>query len=227
MATKKESLSITKIEIPTPKLEQFTLKIVGDTPLICHRWAEKAKMEILGKQQKKATTAKEIRRPMYEFAESLYWLSEKPNLDGLTDEECQKVLAEVIPHSKFGFPVTAFKSAALDAGFQQGVLKRNAGTNDLAKTTARGAILIQGEFAVIEGTPTPRQDMVKIGQGTADLRFRGEFKEWRTELLITYLSNTLSIAQIVNLFMFAGFSNGIGEWRPAKEGSYGTFHVEL
>lgn len=227
MATKKESLSITKIEIPAPKFEQFTLKIVGDTPLICHRWAEKAKMEILGKQQKKATTAKEIRRPMYEFAESLYWLSEKPNLDGLTDEECQKVLAEVIPHSKFGFPVTAFKSAALDAGFQQGVLKRNAGTNDLAKTTARGGFSIQGEFAVIEGTPTPREDMVKIGQGTADLRFRGEFKEWRTELLITYLANNLSIAQIVNLFMLAGFSNGIGEWRPAKDGSYGTFHVEL
>ena len=86
MATKKESLSIAKVEIPAPKFEQFTLKIVGDTPLICHRWAEKAKMEILGKQQKKATTAKEIRRPMYEFAESLYWLSEKPNLDGLTDE---------------------------------------------------------------------------------------------------------------------------------------------
>lgn len=32
--------------------------------------------------------------------------------------------------------------------------------------------------------------------------------------------------QIVNLFNVAGFACGVGEWRPSKDGSFGTFHVE-
>ena len=223
MATKKETAVV---NIPELKLEQFTLKIVGDSPLISHAWSEKAKLMMLNKQQKKAATAKEVRRPMVEFAESLYWLTEKPDLVNLTDEQAHDVLAEIIPKSKFGFPIRAFKAAALDGGYQQGALVRNAGSGDLAKTTARGAFHIIGEFAVIDGTPTPREDMARIGQGTSDLRYRAEFKSWRTELTITYNANVLTMEQIVNLFRLGGFSNGVGDWRPAKNGSFGTFHVE-
>ena len=223
MATKKETAVV---NIPELKLEQFTLKIVGDSPLISHAWSEKAKLMMLNKQQKKAATAKEVRRPMVEFAESLYWLTEKPDLMNLTDEQAHDVLTEIIPKSKFGFPIRAFKAAALDGGYQQGALVRNAGSGDLAKTTARGAFHIIGEFAVIDGTPTPREDMARIGQGTSDLRYRAEFKSWRTELTITYNANVLTMEQIVNLFRLGGFSNGVGDWRPAKNGSFGTFHVE-
>lgn len=207
------------------ELEFFTLKLVGDAPLISHAWSHKAKLMMLNKQLKKASTGRETRRPMVDFADSLYWLTEKPNLDGLTDEQAKELLAKVIPQSKFGFPTIAFKAAALNAGFQQGVLASKAGTAALAKTTARGAFHILGEFAVIDGVPTPREDMVRIGQGTADLAFRAEFKTWSTELKMQYNSKAISAEQIVNLFMLGGFAVGVGDWRPAKDGSYGTFHV--
>ena len=234
MATKGKS---TTVNLPEINLQTFTLKIVGDSPLICHAWSKKAKEQILNSHLKKATSGKEIRRPTVEFADSLYWLTEKPNLDGLTDEEASEILAKVIPQSKFGFPVLAFKSAALDAGFQQGVLARNAGTGTLAKTTARGAFRVHGtiadikgestnEFAVINGTPTPREDMVRIGINQINLAFRAEFKSWSTELNIIYNKNAISIEQIANLFRLGGFANGVGDWRPAKDGSFGTFHVE-
>lgn len=223
---KKSEATATVINLPELKLEKFTLKIVGDSPLICHAWSTKAKLMMLNKQQKKAATAKEERRPMVEFADSLYWLTEKPNLDGLTDEQARDVLAEIIPQSKFGFPAGAFKSAALDAGYQQGALVRNAGSGDLAKTTARGAFRIEGEFAVIDGKPEPREDMVRIGGGTADLRYRAEFKTWSTELVITYNASVVSIEQIVNLFRLGGFANGVGDYRTAKDGSFGAFHCE-
>ena len=173
----------------------------------------------MNKQQKKASAGKEIRRPAIEFANSLYWLTEKPELDGLTDEEAQEVLSEIIPKSKFGFPTTAFKAAAVDAGYQQGVLDK--------KTTARGAFHIQGEFAEIEGIPTMREDMVKIGMGTADLRYRAEFKTWQTTLHVNYNRNAMSLEQIVNLFNVCGFANGVGEWRPSRDGSFGRFHVAV
>ena len=227
MATKKENaLPVTKIVLPALNLQTFTIQIVGDSPLISHAWSHKAKQMMLSKQMNKAKVGREPKRPMVDFAESLYWLTDKPNLDDLTDEEAKAVLAEIIPKSKFGFPTVSFKSAALDAGYQQGALVRNAGSGDLAKTTARGAFHIQGEFAVIEGTPTPRDDMVRIGQGTADICYRAEFKSWSTKLIIDYNGNVISAEQIINLFRLGGFANGVGDWRPAKDGSFGTFHVE-
>lgn len=214
-----------EIEIPALDIKKFALRIIGDSPFICHAWDEKAKTEMLEKQQKKASKAKEIRRPAVEFANSLYWLTPKPDFDAMTDEQAQETLEELLPKSKFGFPITAFKAAALDGGFQQGLLASKAGTAQLARTTARGAFHILGEFAEIEGTPTIREDMVRIGMGTATLRYRGEFKKWATTLMIKYNASAISMEQIVHLFNVGGFSNGIGEWRPAKDGSCGTFHV--
>ena len=225
MTAKKEAPVVT---IPALKLKTFQLHIVGDSPLLVHAWSEKAKRTMLESQQQKAPTSQGIRRPHVEFADSLYWLTEKPNLDDLTDEEAQEVLAKVIPQSKFGFPTIAFKAAALDGSFQQGLLAAKAGGSKLAKTTARGAILVLGEFAEIEGTPTLHQSEARIGGSsrTTDLRFRGEFKEWETKLNIRYNSDAISMEQIVTLFYIGGFSVGVGEWRNEKGGRYGMFHVE-
>jgi len=164
---------------------------------------------MLDKQMKKATTGKDAKDPFIDFCDSLYWLSERP----------EKPTMEDVERATFGFPTIAFKAAAVDAGFQQGVLEK--------KTTARGAFHIIGEFAEIVGTPTMREDMVRIGMGTADIRYRGEFKTWRTTLHIKYNPKAISLEQVVNLLNYGGFGCGVGEWRPQKDGSYGTFHVAL
>ena len=214
MAAKKA----TSIEIPALQMKTVTLRIVGDSPLICSAWSTKAKLMILNKQQKKATTAKEIRRPAVEFADSLYWLSDKPNFDGLTDEQAQEILSDIIPKSKFDFPNTAFKAAGIDGAFQQKAVDK--------KTTLRGAIRVLGEFAEINGTPRIREDMVKIAMGTADLRFRAEFPTWGTTLKVSFNSGSISLEQVINVFNIGGICNGVGEWRPSRDGNFGTFHVE-
>ena len=198
--------SILGIEIPEIRVETFQVKLIGDSPLIMHAWSEKAKKMMLDKQMKKATTGKEAKDPFRDFCDSMYWLTEKPENPTMED----------VMNAKYGFPVTAFKSAAVDAGFQQGILAK--------KTTARGAFHILGEYAVIEGTPEMREDMVRI-VGTSDIRYRGEFKNWSTVLTIRYNPIAMSAEQIINLLNMGGFSNGVGEWRPAKDGAFGTFHV--
>lgn len=203
--TKKEENN--EVEIKEMNIGEFFLKIIGDSPLIEHAWSEKAKKMILDKQMKKATKGRETKDPFMDFCDSLYWLSEKPENPTLEDVE----------KARFGFPVVGFKAAAIDAGYQQGILSK--------KTTARGAFHVVGEFAEIIGVPTMREDMVRVGMGSADIRYRGEFKEWSTVLQIRYNKNAMSMEQIANLFDIAGFSNGVGEWRPSKDGSYGTFHV--
>lgn len=205
---KKNEATMLGVEIPKIELQTMTLTVVGDSSLIVHAWSEKAKKMILDKQMKKATTAKEAKDPWLDFCESLYWLTPMP--DNPKEEDIAK--------ARFGFPACGFKAAAVDAGYQQGILTK--------KTTARGAFHIIGDMVEIKGTPTMREDMVRIGMGTADIRYRGEFKEWTAELTIRYNPNVMSAEQIINLINMGGFANGVGEWRPSKDGSFGTFHVK-
>ncbi len=120
------------------------------------------------------------------------------------------------PDGGYGFPAVAFKSSAVDACSH---------ISGVTKVEARGAFHIDVELVQIVGEPTPREDMVRIAMGTADIRYRGEFKTWHAEIELRYNANVLSPEQIVNLFNTAGFAIGVGEWRPQRDGSFGMFHV--
>jgi hypothetical protein len=121
-----------------------------------------------------------------------------------------------LPDGGFGFPAVAFKSAAVDACSH---------IANITKVEARGAFHIMGDMVKIEGDPNPREDMVRIGMGTADIRYRGEFRKWKVQFDVRYNVNVISPEQILNLFNTAGFAIGVGEWRPQKDGSFGMFHV--
>lgn len=56
MATKKTTEEV--IEIRPIRMERVKLRIVGDTPLIVHKWSEKAKREMLEAQSGKKTAKK-------------------------------------------------------------------------------------------------------------------------------------------------------------------------
>jgi hypothetical protein len=88
------------------------------------------------------------------------------------------------------------------------------------------AFHIDGEFIEIKGSPISREDMVRIGMGTADIRYRGAFNEWSSVFQVKYNAGAISIEQLVNLINLGGFACGLGEWRVEKGGSFGMFHVE-
>ncbi len=96
---------------------------------------------------------------------------------------------------------------------------------DLKMTFLRGAFHIPGELVKITGEPEPREDMVRIGMGTADIRYRGQFDPWSTDLGVTFNSRSISYEQLANLLVTAGFSVGVGEWRPERDGSYGMWEI--
>ena len=177
-------------------IQRLKIALVGDSALICNRWSEKAKKMILDKQMKRAKSAREAKNPKEQYRESLYKM---PDGKG------------------YGFPAIGFKNAAVSACSH---------IDGITKVLSRGAFHVIGELVKIDGTPRMREDMVKIGMGIADIRYRGEFLKWSCVIEVRYNSNVLSAEQIVNLFNTAGFAIGIGEWRPERDGSYGMFHVE-
>lgn len=201
------------ISIPAIDIQYATITIVGDSSLIVHAWDEKIKQEMLDKQMKKAKAkGHDAKDPVRLFINSLYWLNGKPT------EENEKGFEEAIQNgARFGFPATAVKAAAVSAGYRAGVTKD--------KVSMNAAFHIDGEFIEIKGTPHIREDMVRVGMGTADIRYRGEFDTWSATFQIKYNAGAISLEQIVNLVNLGGFACGIGEWRPEKGGTHGMFHV--
>ena len=202
----------TELSINLPKLniQEVSIILVGDTPLIVHAWAKKAKEEMLAKQMKKAKSAKEAKDPFRDYCESLYWVDGMPANPTVKD----------IDKARFGIPAVGLKNAAVTACTS---------TGNITKVAARQAfhvVAATGPFVLIEGSkPRMREDMVRVGMGTADIRYRAEFHPWWCNVNVAFNANVLSAEQIVNLFNTAGFGVGIFEWRPERDGENGRFHV--
>ena len=222
MATKKTEV----IEIKPIEIAKLNIRIVGDTPLIMHAWSEKAKREMLEAQQgKKKGKAKERKNPVVDFINSMYWLTEKPDVDSdMKEEECEERFNKaVVEGAKFGFPVTAFKQAAISAAYRLGWSKD--------KMSLRGVFFIDsdenGMVEIKSDVPEMREDMVKIGMGTADIRYRGEFKNWYADLTISYnVNGNYDLNSIINIINAGGYVCGVGEWRPERDGQNGMFHIQ-
>ena len=217
MATKKQESAV--IEIRNIEIKHVNIRIVGDSPLIVHAWDPKAKQMMLDAQMGKTKTkARAKKDPFDDFINSMYWLEWKP------EESTEEAFAEAIHKgARWGFPVGAIKQAANSAAYRMGWVKN--------QMELRGSYFLKtedGELAEIKGCiPTMREDMVRVGMGTADIRFRGEFKDWYMDFELQYnASGSMSLEQIINCINAGGFACGIGEWRPEKDGSFGMYHVE-
>ena len=218
MAKKTEVVSIKPLEI-----KKVHMRIEGDTPIIIHAWSEKAKRQIFGDPDITGKK-KQPRNPARDFIDSLYWLTEKPTItDDMDSEECEKAYIEAVKKgAKFGFPVSGLKQAGISAAYRLGWSKD--------KMSLRGAFYIETEYddmLCIEGEPPViREDYVRVGMGSADLRYRGEIKNWHADFTVSYnMNGQYSLEDIVNVINAGGYVCGLGDWRPERDGQYGMFHV--
>jgi len=185
----------TVVELPAMDIRVMTINLVGDSPLVVHKWSDKAKKMMLDKQMQKAEKGKKVAKdPEQDYRDSMY----------------------EHPDGGYGFPAVAFKAAAVSACSQ---------IDGMTKVQARGAFHVVGDMVKVDGVPNMREDMVRVGMGTADIRYRGEFKKWKCKLTVRYNARSLSAERIINLFNIAGFAVGVGEYRPEKNGSWGMFSV--
>ena len=188
------------IVINKPNIETVSFDVFGTQPMIQHKWSEKAKKQMLDKQMKKATKGREPKNPEQDFYDSLYLCSDGKH-----------------PKGPYGFPAVGFKSSAVRAAKQ---------VEGMTMTDAKAWFYVipdDGDLVRIYGPPPViREDMVKIQQ-TTDIRFRGQFNEWRVTLNVRYNMDQISSEQLLNLFELAGFSCGVGEWRMEHGGTFGTY----
>jgi len=189
------------IEITRVSTETLIVPIVGTTPLIMHRFSEKAKRQMLDNMQGKKSP-KQPKDPQAEYEAAFYRLK---------DDE-------------YGFPTLAFKSATVGgARFYSGI------TMTALKQFIRfeGVLGDDGRLLTrIEGEPIMREDVVTVGRNGSDLRYRPQFTEWRATLEVTYVTSALTRGSVLSLIDAGGMGVGVGEWRPEKDGDFGTYRVD-
>ena len=207
MATKTKEVTLQALTPVT-----MTLDLEGTSEYLSHKFAE-SNMEKIEKKQKKQATVRELRDYDVELEESMHVVvgnEKKKPTDG-----------------KYGIPAISFKNSAV-AAISQGI-------TGLTKVQARGAFFVYSETG---GDIIPAKckkfvmdkrtvNVGGFGKGSRDIRIRGKFQDWSCTLRIEFNKNVVSPEQIIKLFDIAGFSVGVGDYRPQMNGMYGRFRVAV
>jgi len=188
------------VEVVDFAIRQVTIPIVGMSPLIVHAWSEKSKRMIADKQAGKAKNKKhEIRDPEDEYEQAKH----------------------VSPQGWEGFPAAGFKASMIRGAKMIGMVMKDTQTAFFINADCEETQLIR-----IHGESRMRTDMVRVGMGAADIRYRPEYPEWYAELNIDFNEGVVSIDQIHQLVKAAGYGCGVGEMRPEKgKFNYGRFKL--
>jgi hypothetical protein len=183
---------------------ELEIHIEGMTPLIPHKWSDKALRLMRDKQtgeQGQVRAKREAKDPKAEADGATYWMA-----DGTP-----------------GMPATAFKAATVDAcRFFQGV----------TMVDAKQMLFVVGDgpdqLIAVHGEQELREDTPRNATGVADLRYRYQYFPWRATLVVRFMPSMITPASVVAL-VDAGGRGGVGDWRPSapksKTGTYGTYRV--
>lgn len=181
------------VKIPPINRQRAVITIRGVTPLLCDRLSEQVIDAIEGAQTGAARGPKAPRDPEKEWQSKLYPL----------------------PEGGYGFPGSGIKKAMVNAGGRFA---------DEQMTRLRGMFNVEADTVPIRGTePKLRRDAGRLQGKTITPIYRAQFSEWEMDIPFSYNADLITVDQLANLVQFAGFSVGIGAWRPEKNGTFGQF----
>jgi len=192
-----------KIELKPLNLKQLmiTVENIKGSTLIVHRLSGESMNKITSKETGK-TNKKKYRDFDAEYESCFYYTN-----DG-----------------KHGVPAGAFMAGMLDA---------TTIFDNITKTSVKRSVRVLGDIYELRYKKiNHRVDYPRRSGITAapDERHRPEFEDWETDILIQYDANQTTPERIINLLNQAGFSSGLGDWRPGapkSSGSHGMYKVKV
>lgn len=203
----------TTVKNPTPKTEvkvnlkpievkKMHIRIEGIGPYVQHRWDEKNRKAI--RDKKTGDAPRRIREKC------------------VPEQECEAATYR-LADGRYGIPVTSIKKAMMNAAHKD---------YGIPRTLIARSVFFEAEEGVLIPLDTTghkmREDVVRVGNSQADLRYRPSFEKWGADLLIEYNTRYVTPEIIVNLLEEAGHGIGVGEGRPEKQSGldWGRFRVK-
>jgi hypothetical protein len=201
MAVKPQPQEIQIVEINQSSIE---FCILGTSPLIFNRMAEKAKRELLAPKGKKTAADKAAQmkhNPVDEFRNSMYKHE--------TDDH----------PTRLKFPAPAFKGAMATAALDLPGMK---------KSEIGRLCWVEGVSANIYGIPQLHMGVVRSADmnRTPDIRTRAIVEHWCARIKVWFVQPKLRAGAIANILAASGVTCGIGDFRQEKgKGNYGQYVV--
>lgn len=190
------------ISLQPIKRVRVVVALQSTTPLIMHAWSTKAKEMMRSKQQQGTKTKnRALRDPESEAKEATY-----TTVDG-----------------QVGVPAMAVKNAIISAAHKDIGIEKTLVRKALFLRCSDGNMVIPFQDC---SEPTIREDMVRVGAGSADMRYRPQFDQWSASVEFEIDGELLQPKDVLTLVGRAGFGVGICEWRPEKGGEYGRFEID-
>jgi hypothetical protein len=194
-----------KREEYAPKVIAIPMTVEQLSPLVVNNFSAKVQQQMLDAQMGKAKPKKAPKDPAACFEASKY-------LDA-KGRDC--------------FPIGGLRNSMISA----------ARGSDFKMTELKQAIFIEGPdgpsqtlLPIKFGRCEMGQDPVRNSSGVADIRFRAYYHDWSLSFTLHVMENVVSVVQAYQLLELAGFTVGIGEWRPAGKtgmgGPYGRFRIK-
>ena len=182
---------------------EFKVDIEGISPLVLHRFSEKARKQM--RDKKLGVTGRTRNREA-------------------ADPEAEMNAARYLVGDVDYIPATALKNAIIGAAHKDiGVTKVDVRKSLFIKADAMhpdGIPLI----VLQAGEPRNFEAPVTVGQ-SKDLRWRPMWEKWGVSVKMIVATEGLPLDTLTELNQRAGFGVGIGEWRPEKGGDFGRFQI--
>ena len=203
-ARRKMTATETTGTIELTRLQDAILEvpIIGLTPVIPHRWSEKARRTMPGHPDGDAIKkSKNKRNPTAEAEACLYTLGKG-----------------------IAMPATAFKAAMVGACrfFDKPTMVE---AKQLVFVEGEGP----QQLVPIGGEKELHEDLPRNANGNADLRYRYYVLGWSAVLRVRYVPSRISRESIIALVDASG-RGGVGDWRPSAPksytGTFGTYRVD-
>ena len=194
-------------EIAKLELERIKVPIIGTAPLLCDNWSEWALQALRDRNAKKATI-KRVYTPEEQYLATLYRVAKEDGTEA------------------YGFPTAGFLKATLGSFRYYGkAVKRT----ELVQNIRIHGVLTKADNQVlteITGEHRLREDRIGTRGGGGQLAYRAEFPEWSAVLDMEYVSTSIDESSVIKLIYGGGVGVGVGNWRPEKGGTFGTYTID-
>jgi hypothetical protein len=200
------------VTIKAPNFKTGEFRIIGNAPLVIHRFSAKTKQQMKDKMEMgKASGSKKVR--------------EAKSTD-TTFNEARYVSRE----GWDGFHAGAIRNALISAcrlvGFKMTLAKMS------LFVLADGVDKEEPQIPLIrilDAKPTKQEDMARVETGQPYVTVRAAYHGWAAKLRIRWDADQFTTDDVSNLLMRVGLQVGIGEGRPDSKNSagmgWGTFDI--
>jgi len=191
------------VTISAPKFQTAIFEVIGEAPLVIHRFSAKTKAEMKLKMETgKAASSKKNREPKS------------------TDESYQQS-RYISAENWDGFNATSIRAAMISACRLVGFKMTLAKLSIFVVPDGWDAKEPQIPLIRIYGKPVKQEDMARVETGQPYVTVRAAYHNWSAKVKIRWDADQFTIDDIYNLLYRVGMQVGIGEGRPDSKKSVG------